>query len=101
VGSVCFYVILVVICSVELIVNPNAHCRAAVMIVVAATSLLWPKTMHSASPSAPNSLSVIESDDQVCQDIFTHSKSVTLQLLNQETEALEHPSVCSQTALSL
>ena len=45
------------------------------MIVVAATSLLWPKTMHSASPSAPNSLRVIESDDQVCQDIFTHSKS--------------------------
>lgn len=51
------------------------------MIVVAATSLLWPKTMHSASPSAPNSLRVIESDDQVV-NIFPHiQKVVTLQLL--------------------
>lgn len=71
------------------------------MIVVAATSLLWPKTMHSASPSAPNSLRVIESDDQVV-NIFPHiQKVVTLQLLNQETDALEHASVCPHTALPL
>ena len=55
----------------ELIVKPNAHCRAVVMIAVAATSLLWPKTMHSPSPSATDHQRAIELEDQVCQDVFT------------------------------
>jgi hypothetical protein len=40
------------------------------MIVVAATSLLWPKTLHPAAPSNLNPARAVELDEQV----FTYSK---------------------------